>query len=78
MNTLQTLCTQCVERADAFGWKGKTGDKLAFEFMVGACAALLAVDHVDAKHVQGVVAMLIAVRGLVEVRRIASDAKTEG
>ncbi len=73
MNTLQKICTKCVERADAFAWKGKTGDKLAFEFLVGAATVLRMTSHPDAKHVETVVAMIISVRGLGEVRRIVAE-----
>lgn len=75
MNMLTKLCIQCTQRADAFGWKGKTGDKLAFEWMIGAAVGLKEANHPEAEHVINCVAMIIAVRGLFEVRRIASVEK---
>lgn len=42
--------------------------------MVGAAAVLRMTSHPDAKHVETVVAMVIAVRGLAEIRRIVAEA----
>src|SRR5262249_25340206 len=77
---LAAMCGKCAERASAFGWKGKTGDKLAFEFCVGWVAALTEMGkaaETDAKFLSGYVAWIIAVRGLFEVKRIAAEAAAE-
>ena len=77
MNMLQRLCIQFVERADHFEMKGKSRDKLAIEFLVGAATALQNTNHEEADHVLKCVAFIIAVRGYAEVKRIAMDAQEE-
>jgi len=77
MNMLQTLCIQFVERAEHFEMKGKKRDERAIEFLVGAATALQNTNHEEAQHVLSCVAFIIAVRGYVEVKRIAMDAIEE-
>ena len=76
MNILQTLCCKMVERADALNLKGKKGDDDAIAFLAGAATALIATGNVkDGDFVGGYVAMVISVRGLMEVRLIANKAR---
>ena len=77
MNMLQTLCTRFVERAEHFEMKGKKRDEKAIEFLVGAATALQAINHPEANHVTNCVAMIICVRGYMEVKRIAEMAEEE-
>ncbi len=74
-NQLTTACKLWVEREAAQGLKGQAADKACFEFMCGYAAALGQIDHPEADHVTGYLAMVIAVRGACEVRRIAANAR---
>jgi hypothetical protein len=51
MTTLHAIAAKCIERTAAMGTKGKRANDFAFEFVVGAAAALDAVGHPDAGHV---------------------------
>jgi hypothetical protein len=68
--TLSHLAHDFASRAGAQGWKGKTRDRNAIEFFVGASTALLAVNHRDAQCVFNVTALLICTRGYSEVEAI--------
>lgn len=74
MNMLQKLCTKFVERSEALGLKGKKREEACFEFMCGAATALQVAEHPEAEHVTNVVAMIISVRGYLEVAMIAKRA----
>lgn len=71
MTMIKTLCKFFVERSEALNLKGKKRDEAAFEFLIGAHTALVAVGHPEADHVRVVTTYSIAFRGFKEVQRIA-------
>jgi hypothetical protein len=74
MSTLTTIAKSIHERGKAQGWKPgtKTADNLNIECWAGAVAALIAVDHPDAKHVGAIAALVIAPRGYRETIHLAT------
>ena len=74
MTMLQLISQQCVARMALHNAKGKTRDKLSFEFMIGAATGLVQSKHPEAQHVVNVVAAIIAARGYPEIERIATNA----
>ena len=76
LNILQQLCIKLVERADHLKLTRKRADDEAVSFLAGAAIALaLAGKEKDAQFVGQTLAMVISVRGMFEVRHIASQAQ---
>ena len=70
---VQALCRLLIERVDALKLKGKKADSEALAFVVGAMSgARIGHDEALASHLQAIV-FLVSIRGMFEVRRIASS-----
>lgn len=76
MNIVTQIAIAIHGRGKAYGWKGKTADKLNFEAWVGAYAALNLINHPEAERVGTVVSLLIAPRGYSETVRMATKEAT--
>jgi hypothetical protein len=71
---LRDACAQFVGRADHLGYKGKTRDRAAIDFLCGlSCGARLAGDTKMSDHILMVIATTIATRGYGEVVRFANS-----
>ena len=71
-------CKSLVERCDALGLKGKKADNEAVTYFCGVYTGLrLAGKEEDAAYIGRMVAIVIAVRGMSEVRRILAEAAKE-
>lgn len=71
MNQLKTACRKFVERAEYLGYKGKRRDEAALDFICGWAGAMADAKHPELNHITNCLAMIIAVRGYAEVKRIA-------
>lgn len=58
---LHELAQQWVKRRDALGYKGKRGDRLCFEYFMGAGSALELSKHPDAGRVLLAIPLVLAV-----------------
>lgn len=78
-STIVAIAKLAQVRRKAEGWKtGNKGDERAhFEFWIGAAAGLDATGNKkEADHVFKIISFLIAIRGLSELDKLATD--TEG
>lgn len=60
MSMLRQLAIKWRERESALGYKGKRAENAAFEFFIGATAALQISGHPDADHVGTCAALILA------------------
>lgn len=73
-NALTMIACMIASRGKAQGWKvgTKTADNLNLEAWCGAVIALQAINHPDAGHVRGYMAMVIVPRGYRETMELAA------
>ena len=69
---MREIAMRCVERCDALKYRGKRADDFAIDFYCGACIGLRAADNAAAGFIETYIAMVICVRGMFEVRRLAA------
>lgn len=71
---LYNLAQHIIERAEALGLKGKKGDDMALDYIIGAAVgARIAGNEKIAGHFACVAAMIISVRGYSEFERIVAE-----
>lgn len=70
MSITTHIAKQFVERSAALGYKGKARDNAAIDYIVGAAAALQAINHEELGSVTAM-AFIVSVRGYAEVIKYA-------
>lgn len=74
---LITLAQRILERVEYLGVSGRKADSVALDVFVGAATgAELAGDADLANHIAAVAGLIISVRGMFEVRRLAACTPT--